>query len=196
VSGTRRKRLMARGAKADSLDVRVGGKADVHRIPLELLHDTPNAGRSHMRTALSRFRFAALSSAFLAAALVAGCERTWHLEIVSQDASGPTFCFSNGGHCHGGGVQFSLMAVDLVDASGARIKPVWQVQCMDGQADQCMLQRLHYGARPKGWLEGKSAEPIQTGKYYGVNGTFYFMRRSDGRYEVWSREQFLQRARG
>jgi len=119
------------------------------------------------------------------------CERTWYLSIDGNSGVNPVLNFSSTKFDFDEGVQFSSLEISEVNEKGERIRIVWLIHGKSNRPEDYVLKRLTYGVLPRGWVEDQAAKPIVSGKYYEVEGEFYFIRGTEGKYQVFSRAEFF-----
>jgi hypothetical protein len=123
----------------------------------------------------------------------AGCPRVWHFAIIdAKDPTHPVFCFSRLENCKGKGVDFSFMPIDEVNEKGSVLKKMWEIRPIKDQA----LNRVTYGEIPEGYRETMKALPLETGKWYSVQYTYFFRiskRDSQNKCEVYNHEKFIDK---
>lgn len=131
-----------------------------------------------------------LIAIFILIALTA-CERTWYLTIVGNGGVNPILNFSPTQFDIDKGVQFSSLEISEVNENGERIQTVWLIHGKSNRPEDYVLKSLTYGVLPSGWVEDQAAKPIVSGKYYEVEGEFYFIKETEGKYQVFSRAEFF-----
>jgi len=88
-------------------------------------------------------------------------------------------------------MQFiSVSEVGSDESSG---RAVWRIQHVMDNVGQATLTSLTYGEVPKGWSEVKKAEHLLPNVYYSINDEYYFVRDTNYKYSVLSREQYFSR---
>ena len=103
----------------------------------------------------------------------------------------------NGGHvtgadtCEGIGVDFNTIEVEKLDPSGNSIGQVWLIQDMSNNDSTYKIRQLSYGNEPKEWSVLVKARPIEAGIFYRLNGRFYFIKKENGTYILFSSGDYL-----
>lgn len=119
--------------------------------------------------------------------VLTACEEPWYLTIDEKSRDKPILCFFADRFFNDSeGVQFIGLNIYEVNTKGAAIQVMWSIgyDFKSAQSDDAILKRVTYGILPKGWKEDQIAKLIQSNKYYEVNKGFYFIKSSEGKYQV------------
>jgi hypothetical protein len=103
--------------------------------------------------------------------ILLGCEREWYFSLLDvTNYKYPKFCVSSNETCKGDGVSFASLNIDEVNENGVLIKPMWVITAVERKN----IKIVEYGKEPEGFRENSKAIPLEIGKYYSVNSSFYF----------------------
>lgn len=133
----------------------------------------------------------ALSAICLGVLLVA-CTQVWYLSI-SKDASHNTvLCFSQRANCRGEGAHLSHVTFYEVNGQGDGIRKVWDLDPKIGIENNTTIKEIVLGVVPKNWTESHAYGGLESGKFYSINGEYFFRKRESGEYEILQRSDFYK----
>jgi hypothetical protein len=121
-----------------------------------------------MRVCLNRILLVIVTSLSL---VICACPRVWYFTVTdASDFTQPEFCFSSSGGCVGSGTYDGFIQIDEVNERGEEIKSMWQLQ----RTGDKPLKKLLYGVVPEGYIQRMEPEPLEIGKWYTVESTYFF----------------------
>lgn len=124
-----------------------------------------------------------------------GCIKQWYLGIEHWDTDGLTFCLGKGSRCDAHGVQLRLVWISQVERDGLTKKTIWQIQNVADAQGEATLKKLKYGEVPPGWKEQIKAQNLLPNVYYTINDEYYFMRDTNFRHSMLTRDSFFSLSR-
>jgi hypothetical protein len=133
--------------------------------------------------------------------ILGACPRVWHFSVTdTRDMSHPRLCFSRFENCVGHGVSDGFLEIEEVDQNGKILRSMWQIERVGDER----LNEVTYGIVPKGYKEVMKAKPLELGKWYCVENTYYFRLSKSGdqgraevtNFEGFSRKMKEERGKG
>lgn len=121
------------------------------------------------------------------------CQQVWYLSISEDTSRQAVFCFSQRDNCRGDGVHFSDITFYEVNGQGEAARTVWAVEPNPDIENNTVIKKIIFGVVPKNWTESHPYKGFEAGKFYSVNGKYYFRKREGGGYDVLEGSEFYKK---